>query len=187
MGYSIPHGMLSLIPLEPPVRGRRGEFRKRQAMALIEDLLINLAASTIFVGTGYLGKERIVPLIRGYLRRLPRLDGTAWRRAPEGERPDRSVSIMKVRQAGARIFATIERSDRKVQRTFKYSGLLSGHQIVFTWEDTASPEEIIGALVLHISTDLLRLTGSSVYFSHKQGKVISVPCVYERLPRPSGI
>ena len=63
---------------------------------------------------------------------------------------------MKVRQAEIRVSAIIEWSDKNLQRTFRYEGMLSGDQLVLTREDAASPEHVIGELVICLSTDLLR-------------------------------
>jgi hypothetical protein len=148
---------------------------------MIEGVLEGVAASAIFAAAAYLFTERGLPLIRGHLRRLPKLNRTQWQRKYEDDSSAHPRSVMRIKQSGTRIDALIERSGDKVQRVFKYRGELSGHELVLHWEDIHSPEVVVGAMVLHLSHDLKKLVGQIVHFSQVQGRVINVPCTYERI------
>lgn len=149
-------------------------------MPLFNDVLANLIAGTIGLGLGWVGREHVLPVVRGRLRQLPKLDRTVWQRTPADG--DRVTSVLKISQSGASITAQITRVGEAAERSFSYRGIVSGHQIVLTWEDVASREHLIGAMVLHLSADLMTLSGSSVYYRHDKGEVVSIPRIYRRSP-----
>lgn len=148
-------------------------------------LAIDVAANMIAAGIGgiiiYFGKENLLPVIRGKLRNLPRLNGTVWQR--EQDKPG-VHSVMKIKQSGSVITAEVSRQGDTTPRSFAYRGEISGHQIVLSWNDSASREQLIGAMVLHLSADLTRLEGYTSYFRHNDGRVVAVPCFYRRTATP---
>jgi len=148
-----------------------------RAMALIGDVAANLVAAGIGAGALYLARDKILPVVRGRLRALPRLDGSRWQRVFEG---GNVTSTLTFHQSGTLISATNERRGDGTPRTFSYIGEISGHQIVLTWRDEASAEQMLGAMVLHVSAQLNRMEGFTVYFRHSSGRVVATPCKYER-------
>ena len=149
-------------------------------MVIVGDVSINLLAAAIGGAAVWFGRAFALPVIRGRLRRLPKIDGTTWRRVEDDR--DAGGSILSIRQSGTKVTASITRNESR-QRTFKYRGQISGHQLVLTWEDADSPEQMIGAMVLHLSADLASLTGHSVYFRHSAGKVVAIERTYRRMMR----
>jgi hypothetical protein len=147
---------------------------------MIEGVFEGIIASAIFAAGMYVFSESILPEIRGRLQRLPKLNRTLWNRIYVDGR-QHARSMLTIKQSGNRIDATIERSNGATQRIFKYRGRLLGHQIVLQWEDVDSPEVVVGAMVLHLSQDLTKLSGQTVYFSQEKGKVVSAECIYVRV------
>ena len=139
----------------------------------------NLAAAAIGGVAVWSFTEWFIPMARGRMRRLPRLNGTKWRRRNSGSQ--RVQSTLSIRQSGTRITATIMRNDIKRQRTFRYRGQISGHQIVLQWEDADSPEQMIGAMVLHLNAHLTLLTGLTSYYKISSGQVVANRVVFDRL------
>ena len=148
-------------------------------MELITDLAVNLIAGLLGLAIGWFGKEHVLPLIRGRLRELPNLDRTIWHRRTSEEDP--VMTILEIRQSGSSIRATVTRNEANLTRKFLYRGFMSGQQIVLTWADSAAKEQIIGTMVLHLAHNLKTLSGSSVYFRHAVGKVVSTERIYDRV------
>lgn len=147
-------------------------------MEIVGDLATNLLAAFIGGAAVWLGRVYALPVLRGRLRQLPKLNGTNWRRV--SDEFDSGGSVLSIRQSGTKLTATITRNEQR-QRIFRYSGQISGHQIVLTWEDSDSPEQMIGAMVLYLAADLTRLRGYSTYFRHSTGKVVAIERTYKRM------
>ena len=146
---------------------------------MVEGIFEGVAGSAVFAVLVFVFTEQLLPIIRGRLRKLPKLNETEWHRETD-DNNYHTVSILRIRQSGTRIDATITRTKANVRRQFRYRGFLSGHDMVLTWEDIDSPEVVVGAMVLHLSADIKKLSGQSVYFRQNQGKVVSVPRIYVR-------
>ena len=147
-------------------------------MGFVLDIATNLLATIIGVGIGWFGREYALPLIRGRLRDVPNLNRSTWHRRVSDEDP--VMTILEIRQSGTSIRASVTRSENGLTRRFVYKGYISGQQLVLNWADSAAKEQVIGAMVLHLSHDLRTLSGSSVYFRHSIGKVVAVERVYDR-------
>lgn len=146
-------------------------------MVTFDDIAENLIAAAIGGGVMFYTRDYLIPLVRGHLRRLPKIDGTVWQRVMD---TPGVTSTLTFSQSGSRISATVQRAGETVPRTFEYRGEVSGHQIVMTWHDRSSPEHLIGAMVLSLSSRLNELEGHTVYHRHQDGKVVAVPCKYQR-------
>lgn len=148
---------------------------------MLKDVGINVIANVIaaLLGAGglYATTQWILPLIRGWGRQLPRLNNTTWTSTTDAEGVTSRLTIW---QSGTRITAKIEHMGRRQGRTFEYEGHISGHQIVLTWHDADSPEQLIGAYVMMLSQDRQSLTGKTVYYRHSEGKVVAIDHHYER-------
>jgi hypothetical protein len=147
---------------------------------MIEGVFEGVLASAIFAAGTYYFTTVCLPLIRGRLRQLPKLNQTIWNRVYE-DRKEHPRSTLKIMQSGTKIRASVERLSKNGRRVFEYRGEFSGHQMILQWEDVGSPEVIVGAMVLHLSQDLKRLSGQTVYFSQAEGRVVNQECTYVRV------
>lgn len=137
--------------------------------------LIVLALERVFILV-------ILPIYRGRTQRLPDFDGTRWKGFSDDEvYSEESHSTLKIKQTGNKISAEILRTVRNGERKFKYIGTMYGSQIVLEFFDEQGPGLIVGAMVLHIGSDLRTLRGASTYFHHDKGKVISSFRTYKRV------
>ena len=148
---------------------------------VLYDVFVNILAAVIFAVLGFFGGKFVVPTIVGLLRRVPKLNGTTWRKVLPDGTDDPLPVIFKIKQFGTRIDATVTRTERYGERVYRYVGHLSGEEIVLTWEDIASPERQIGAMVLHLSPGLRQLSGLSSYFKQSAGEVVATPQRFRRL------
>jgi hypothetical protein len=148
-------------------------------LEFLREIGVNLVVTLVAFTTGWLGRDFVLPVLRGRLRDLPQLNRTTWHRRISEE--DSVMTILEIRQSGTAIKATVTRNEQGLTRKFIYRGHISGQQIVLNWADSAAREQVIGAMVLYLSQDLRTLSGSSVYFKHRLGKVISVERVYDRV------
>jgi hypothetical protein len=146
-------------------------------MNLFGDVVANLVAAAIGAGSLYFARSKLIPIVRGRLRALPKLDGSKWQRVFDG---GNVTSTLTLKQSGTAMTATNERHGDRIPRKFLYSGEISGHQIVLTWRDKASGEQMIGCMVLYLSAQQNVMEGYTVYFRHSAGKVVATPCRYER-------
>lgn len=150
-------------------------------MDIIKSLAMSVLGGLILLAIIEVFSKWLLPTIRGRIQKVPKLDKTTWEGYSPKHKdkgPDRRLEIY---QTGTKIKAKAIRRTRNGERIFEYFGKISGGQIVLTWEEPEGAGFIIGAMVLHLSQDLKTLEGSSTYFSHKYGKVISTERVYNRL------
>lgn len=143
------------------------------------DVIANLFAASVIAVFGLTLTHVLVPLVRGLIKRTPKLDGTMWRRASTD--PDQLHSVLEIRQFGTKILATVNRDEGSRVRTFRYRGQLVGHQFVLTWEDAGSPDQMVGTLLLHLSANLQKLDGYTCYYRLSEGRVVANEVRYDRM------
>ena len=113
-----------------------------------------------------LTRRLIWPLLSGFIEQVPLLRNTTW------TYHDGTFEITS--QIGARIKARATRSDGERIRHFNYNGKIVGGQLLLTWEESRARGHIFGTMILNRSQDGQRLEGMTMYYSHQEGRVISV-------------
>ena len=150
-------------------------------MDIVDSLTLSVVGGLILLFITESFSKWLLPTIQGRIQKVPKLNKTTWEGySPKFKEkgPDRRLEIY---QTGTKVKANIIRRTKNGERKFEYSGRISGGQIVLTWEEPEGAGFIIGAMVLHLSHDMNTLAGTSTYFSHKYGKVISTDRVFNRL------
>lgn len=148
----------------------------------VQEIAIGVAIGLILFLLEKVFSNVVVPWYRGFSENLPNLNGTTWQGFSDNEEyGSEPISTLKIRQWGNRIKAEVIRNVREGQRSFKYEGEMSAGQIILKFHDIAGQGYIIGAMVLHLESDLKTLTSMSVYYHHSKGQIVSNSGKYKKI------
>ena len=166
------------VLLRKPLHTNNGTHSSDLGRPMIGDIAVGVVSAAASAAVYHVVWVWGIPMVQGYLRRVPKLDGTKWRKQKTSP-DDQFITVLKVSQRGSRIVALGERTELNHSRIYRYRGEIRGGDIVLTWEDEDAPDYMFGAMVLHLSTDRQRLSGSSTYYNDRKGKVVSTDRTYE--------
>jgi hypothetical protein len=149
---------------------------------VILGVTIGVTTSAILAVLAALYRWVLSPLLTQRRERLPNLNGSKWQGFNDDmPASNESTSTLTIKQFGNNITAKVIRSVEEGQREFEYHGSIQSGQILLNFHETIAPGYIIGAMVLHLESDLKTLKGASTYFHHSKGEVVSTFRTYKKV------
>lgn len=92
------------------------------------------------------------------------------------------VGRVSIKQRGTYVsvkaIRLISRNGSSEQREFKYSGKISGRNLVLAFEQDNTGGSVSGSIVVRLNSNLDQMVGTTNYFSDSAGKVITKDIFY---------
>ena len=139
-------------------------------------------SSIIIVLFSLILKNFLIPIIRGFINRIPDIKGE-WDIFRPDIDPENSVGRVVIKQYGSRVKARLNmtRVGIPADRAFIFSGHFYSGQLIGVFEEERNRGYIVGTVVFKLTSTGREFIGKSIFLHHDTGEIVSQPNIMHRV------